>query len=236
MRYFNRYSCVSQNTAVNIADCYYSNTEQAAQMYEKFADHTSGFTGINEWLSELTTLWEIVWETINSYHEYASDYWIESTERMLQDICKGKLNEDLPAHDLLSNNWSPLRNRFQLTCISMLQSYNKVTAYGTIEIDKALVKIEQLCKKPTTQEDMLKFIQDQLHMNIVTCGNCGSVLIVRTTDENIKCPHCTFHSEQCDYPDLFYPGWDENLRENREERAAKLIETPKETEPTIIEY
>lgn len=210
MRYFNRYDCVGQNTAINIADYYYSNTDQSAQMYGKFADHTSGFLGINEWLSEITTVWEMVWKTIVSYEEYASDYWIESTDKMLQNICEGKLNENLPAHDLLSDTWSPLKGRFQLTCISMLQSYNEVTAYNKIEIDEALVKIEQLCKKPTTQEDMLKFIQDQLNMNVVTCGLCGDVLIIHTTDDKIECPHCTLTKEQCDYPDLFYPGWNDN--------------------------
>lgn len=220
MRYFNRYNCVSQNTAIHIADCYYSNTDLAAQMYEKFADHTSGFMGINEWLSEITTLWETVWKTIISHDENASDYWIESTERMLQDICEGKLSEHIPAHDLLSNDWSPLQGRFQITCMSMLQAYNEVSAYGTIEIEKALTKVELSCQKPVKQEDMLKFIQEQLSMNIVTCGHCGSVFIHHSADKETTCPHCNSVNDPSDNPDLFYQGW--NNKKNKKDDKDRL--------------
>lgn len=41
-------------------------------------------------------------------------------------------------------------------------------------------------------------------INIVTCGNCGSTLLHRIEDENIKCPDCGFDSEPCDFPDLNY--------------------------------
>lgn len=41
-------------------------------------------------------------------------------------------------------------------------------------------------------------------INIVTCGNCGSTLLHRIEDENLKCPDCNFESELCDFPDLNY--------------------------------
>ena len=215
--YFNRYSCISQNTAIIIADCYYSNTDQAAQMYEKFADHTAGFTGINEWLSELTSVWEAVWKHIYSQHEHASDYWIEATERMLNDVCSWKLKEHIEPHDLLGRDHSPLKTEFMPTCSIMLQAYNEVTAYGEIQVDSALIKISYSCEKPVKQEDMLKFIQEQLNINVVTCGHCGSVFIHHSADKETTCPHCNSVNDPSDNPDLFYPGWDEFIKAETKE-------------------
>jgi predicted RNA-binding Zn-ribbon protein involved in translation (DUF1610 family) len=39
---------------------------------------------------------------------------------------------------------------------------------------------------------------------IVTCGNCGDVLLHRGHQEEITCPHCTFTSEPCNFPDFMY--------------------------------
>ena len=44
--------------------------------------------------------------------------------------------------------------------------------------------------------------------NVVTCGDCGSVLLHETSDEEITCPHCGYASDPCDFPDLYYTGWD----------------------------
>ena len=43
-------------------------------------------------------------------------------------------------------------------------------------------------------------------INIVTCGNCGAVVLHRLTDEEIKCPYCGFESEPCDFPDFLHIG------------------------------
>lgn len=40
--------------------------------------------------------------------------------------------------------------------------------------------------------------------NIVTCGNCGEILIHKEGIEEIKCTHCGLLSEPCDFPDLYY--------------------------------
>ena len=50
---------------------------------------------------------------------------------------------------------------------------------------------------------LLREVQ-QLGHNVVTCGNCGDVLIHKTTDEVVLCPHCGYESDPCDFPDLFY--------------------------------
>lgn len=41
-----------------------------------------------------------------------------------------------------------------------------------------------------------------LGYNVVTCGNCGSTILHKTSDEEITCPDCLFKSEPCDFPDL----------------------------------
>ena len=61
--------------------------------------------------------------------------------------------------------------------------------------------------------------QNQLHLNvaineiginIVTCGNCGDVLLHKTSEDTITCPHCEFKSEPCDFPDLIHGDYYKN--------------------------
>ena len=40
--------------------------------------------------------------------------------------------------------------------------------------------------------------------NIVTCGNCGEIIIHHTSDTEIACHQCKYTSEPCDFPDLFH--------------------------------
>jgi predicted RNA-binding Zn-ribbon protein involved in translation (DUF1610 family) len=54
------------------------------------------------------------------------------------------------------------------------------------------------------QLELQKEIVAKSGINIVTCGNCGSTLLHRIEDENMKCPDCGFESEPCDFPDLNY--------------------------------
>jgi hypothetical protein len=42
------------------------------------------------------------------------------------------------------------------------------------------------------------------NINIVSCGNCGDVFLHRVSKEELTCPYCFFHSEVCDFPDLFH--------------------------------
>lgn len=53
-----------------------------------------------------------------------------------------------------------------------------------------------------TQNELQQEIIDKTGINIVTCGNCGSVLLHYIDDEFIQCPDCKFASEPCDFPDL----------------------------------
>ena len=49
-------------------------------------------------------------------------------------------------------------------------------------------------------------IQSLANINIVTCGNCGSVVFHELNEENITCYACTHEMAQCDCPDYWYEG------------------------------
>lgn len=65
------------------------------------------------------------------------------------------------------------------------------------------------------QTQMTEEIQ-KLEYNVVTCGDCGDVLIIRTDDDyEIECNHCGFVGESCDYPDLYHNGWEESINPSK---------------------
>ena len=41
-------------------------------------------------------------------------------------------------------------------------------------------------------------------LNIVTCGNCSTVIIHETDEDKIMCHVCAYEDEQCQFPDLNY--------------------------------
>ena len=54
-------------------------------------------------------------------------------------------------------------------------------------------------------------IRDKADINIVTCGNCGSVILHRRIpleqeDHTINCYDCGRDMDESDCPDLFYVG------------------------------
>lgn len=53
-------------------------------------------------------------------------------------------------------------------------------------------------------------IQAIAKINIVTCGSCGNVMFHEINDTNLLC-ECGFESEPCDFPDLWYSGWENNF-------------------------
>jgi exosome complex RNA-binding protein Csl4 len=58
----------------------------------------------------------------------------------------------------------------------------------------------------TAKEEQL-YLNDAINrigINIVTCGDCGEVLLHKTSEETITCPHCSYTSEPCDFPDLIH--------------------------------
>ena len=51
------------------------------------------------------------------------------------------------------------------------------------------------------QKEIMGEIQNGGH-NIVTCGMCGDILLVRTDEEEHQCVFCNVISEPCDFPDF----------------------------------
>ena len=77
------------------------------------------------------------------------------------------------------------------------------------------------------QIDLQEEIQKH-DINLVTCGDCGSPMFHRTTEDEIKCPFCGFTSEPCDFPDYFYSGM-ETSAEFRDSETIEEIEDKVET-------
>jgi bacterioferritin-associated ferredoxin len=82
-----------------------------------------------------------------------------------------------------------------------------------------------MCKKTIRERvleqiDLVEELQSVAGINIVNCGNCGSVLLHKIIpltmdtpleDYDITCPYCDFQSEPCDFPDFLYRGMEHSL-------------------------
>ena len=59
-------------------------------------------------------------------------------------------------------------------------------------------------------------IVSQAGVNLVTCGDCGSVMFheVKQIEDvvDLECPYCSHVSDPCDFPDFLYSGM-ENSKE-----------------------
>lgn len=53
------------------------------------------------------------------------------------------------------------------------------------------------------QYDLSQIILDRVGINIVTCGDCGEVILHIRGELEIQCPSCLSKSEDSDCPDLF---------------------------------
>ena len=60
------------------------------------------------------------------------------------------------------------------------------------------------------------------NINIVTCGNCGSVLLHEMNDELIECACCKHELDQCDCPDLWYEGCQDNSEFDEDEPTKQI--------------
>jgi hypothetical protein len=49
-------------------------------------------------------------------------------------------------------------------------------------------------------------IIEKTDINIVTCGDCSTVILHKRGLEEIKCHDCGFESDPCDFPDLYHSG------------------------------
>lgn len=76
-------------------------------------------------------------------------------------------------------------------------------------------KYREVENQNPTQSDLMEIIREKADINIVTCGNCSSVILHERHVEEIKCYDCGYEGEPCDFPDLFHDGWDNYLKESK---------------------
>ena len=83
-----------------------------------------------------------------------------------------------------------------------------------------------MTKRELAQEqlDLMNVIRAKANINIVTCGNCGTILLhemelisdgefisLKDDDNSIECYDCKTKMDLCDCPDLWYDGCIENM-------------------------
>lgn len=60
------------------------------------------------------------------------------------------------------------------------------------------------------QINLMDDVRQYAKINIVTCGNCGAVLLHKLSDEEIHCFDCDRTLDVSDCPDLYYVGIENN--------------------------
>ena len=75
------------------------------------------------------------------------------------------------------------------------------------------------------QLDLMETIRDKANINMVTCGNCGTILLHETKsineDNSIVCFGCKSEMELSDCPDYWYVGCIENSEFDEDEPEKK---------------
>ena len=74
------------------------------------------------------------------------------------------------------------------------------------------------------QLDLMNEIRAKANINMVTCGNCGTILLhemelisddefisLKDDDNSIECYDCKTKMDLCDCPDLWYEGCIESI-------------------------
>lgn len=60
------------------------------------------------------------------------------------------------------------------------------------------------------QIELQEKVQRLAEINIVTCGNCGSIVLHEIKSTKIDCPYCDLIIDVCDCPDYLYSGIENN--------------------------
>ena len=60
------------------------------------------------------------------------------------------------------------------------------------------------------QIELQNKIKKLAKVNIVTCGNCGSIVLHELDDTEIDCPYCNRIMDVSDCPDYLYDGMENN--------------------------
>ena len=64
------------------------------------------------------------------------------------------------------------------------------------------------------QLELMELIRSKSNINMVTCGNCGTLLLHERDAEEIDCFGCKTKMDVCDCPDYWYSGCIDNEQFN----------------------
>lgn len=81
-----------------------------------------------------------------------------------------------------------------------------------------------MSKRLKTEQVKLQLEMQSKGLNIVSCGNCGTILIHRMGAEHIVCHDCGEHMELSSCPDLYYEGIPDSLplEEPKDEKSIQI--------------
>ena len=75
--------------------------------------------------------------------------------------------------------------------------------FKEIHLDDKLTQDEALAKQQIHNAD---YILDKTGLDLVTCGNCGTIQTIYSGHESQECYSCGFTADSCDFPSLFFDG------------------------------
>lgn len=69
------------------------------------------------------------------------------------------------------------------------------------------------------QIELMEVIRDKANINMVTCGNCGTILLHKRSSEGlVECFGCMREMDQSDCPDYWYDNCENNAEFNEDSR------------------
>lgn len=83
-----------------------------------------------------------------------------------------------------------------------------------------------------TQYQLIKKIQQDAGINIVTCGNCGRVILHVRNISSLLCGDCGFNSDISDFPDFIY----EEINENHTQPVINFTRDESDTNKYTFSY
>ncbi len=88
---------------------------------------------------------------------------------------------------------------------------DKLPVTESVKYDEKMTRADLSKKLIIDQIVCVEEIQERLGYNLVTCPDCGAVIIVKRDNENPECPYCLAQSDASSFPDYLYNGIEDNF-------------------------
>jgi hypothetical protein len=97
-----------------------------------------------------------------------------------------------------------MNNKALTRHIKPLKQEKKTLFIQNADVEQQHTSIKQQYTGIEQQRKLFFKLVKSSDINIVTCGNCGDIVLHKIKHEgDIHCPHCLFASERCDFPDFY---------------------------------